>query len=491
MYIKLKLKKLQLAGTKNLIDNKSSTNEFKCPNLPYDNLDGLVNLNSKSWFTTVDNFKQRKVESAFTNLKSLSGNSNSIDFNSKYFLEFLGSWRKLIIELGIKAVVQNLKSKYKQFDNLEEIIISDAYGSTNITSDYDLTLSGPGTYLIVKCILEKWKNYDFNLIKRDRINTERSSQKKELIRTTPKTFRDTFDSNFYLVPDLVLNKTMSNILKNTYKIRLYQVKKINDNWSKYTIIPGKENYDLEINALNNKLNSVSIDKQINDYNNTNNNKLLQSMDNSELRKAHTELLNSHPVSIKYNKLLELAKTLDEFLYSQNGINMIIFKSGNDVIKHVMDMLENSIEGYYCLSTIIAVVYGIQAKKIEDVKIFFNDYKGGWVIAAIENLIDLFIHLKDHNKNIDDNIILKVSKYIYRIYFCLDYYFDGKNNKIKNRMNIAKKLVDKRGGRAEQAKSEIEALKSLIQIPNTFNWNEYKKVFIDDYISDISSKIIKN
>jgi len=396
--------------------------------------------------------------------KEKMGEKLGLKLEPKILLEYLGSYRKLIIEIIIKYASKGIKDSYEG-ESKEAPIIADAFGSTNITSDYDLTLSGPGTYKIVQMIHNFWK------------------------KNSPNTNMTTsFDSNFYLVPNMVLKKKDNPLTKLGVKLMDTKSDKINpeSQWAKY--IPVPDDFiilELEKKALKEKLN-----------------------DNFKPD-------NIQKVDKKYRDLFKDAEILDKHLYIENNDSVIKFNNKKNeqaklaFFRHIMKMMKNSIEGYYCLSTILAIVYGIQAGKEKEIEKEFKDYKKGWLIAAIENLIDLYKHLKGkhktseaaekeqlddgdgHNDGLGPNILLKISKYIYRIYFCLDKYFPN-NATIQEYKKKAKALVDKRSSSDTTFKEAFKEINDTFfkKFTDSVEWENYVEVFLpDDLLNDDSAKII--
>jgi len=295
------------------------------------------------------------------------------DLQVKNYLEYMGAFRKIIIDIIVKKTTNKMSkdkkhiNKYKSFlknNNLNKHIIASALGSTNLTSDYDITFGGPGSYLLIKCIIE-----NFNKINLKNIPT----------------MTQIFDSNFYLMPDLVITNSNINRFKNK-NINLFQV-----NGNHMIPIPNsKDITNLELLKLKNK-------------------------------KDDNRKLTSKNLKKRYNKLLKLGEEMDVFIYQDNYKNSII-KSKLDFFNKIMEIKETEIEAYFCLSTVLTVVYGIQLKKIDEIeKILIQD---NFLVGAVENIIDLYKHQSHsfvNNKDKIRNLSVKVSKYIYRIFFNLDYY----------------------------------------------------------------------
>jgi hypothetical protein len=293
--------------------------------------------------------------------------TNEIQYRT--YLEFMGAFRKIIIEIIVKKTIdkmsRDVKKKYKSFvknGDFKQYIMSSACGSTNATSDYDVTFAGPGSYLLVKCIIDNFKNINL--------------QKKQ-------TMSNMFDSNFYLIPDLIVNKNNINRFKK-HNIDLFKV----DGSHMIPLPNNKHIINLEFNQLKRKKN-----------------------DNRKLTNVN--------ISKRYEQLIKLGGELDAFVYQDNYENSTI-KNNMDFWKKILQMKEVAIEAYYCLSTVSLVVHGIQAKKINQLeKVLIAD---NFLISAAENMIDLYKHHRhSFNKNNNRNLAVKLSKYVKRIFFSLDYY----------------------------------------------------------------------
>jgi len=353
---------------------------MKCPNVDIYNLD-------KELFQNIDKIGGWEKLTKIYN-KEAKDKKNYLESDTnlqvKNFLEYMGALRKIIIDVIVKKTTDRMskdkkhKSKYKSFlknNKFNKYIIASALGSTNLTSDYDITFGGPGSYLLIKCIIE-----NFNKIKLKKMPT----------------MTQIFDSNFYLMPDLVITKNNMNRFKNK-NINLFQV-----NGTHMIPVPNsKDITSLELLKLKNK-------------------------------KDDNRKLTSNNLKKRYNKLLKLGEEMDVFLYQDNFKNSSI-KNKLDFFNKIMEIKETEIEAYFCLSTVLTVVYGIQSKKIDDLeKILIPD---NFLVGAIENIIDLYKHHSHsfvNNQEKIRNLSIKVSKYIYRIFFNLDYYLKKGDSKTRQK-----------------------------------------------------------
>lgn len=326
----------------------------------------------------------------------------SIPIQISNMINFMGIYRKILVDYITKHTINHIINK-KDYSNflhafknkkatLENTTLINAFGSNNPTSDYDVTFAGAGTHIIVKNILNKFNS---------KIGNKHN--------TTMALF---FDSNFYLAPDLIINDYNRNIfIKNNIKLI-----EINKDTNHFLPIPDEKVIPFEFEYLLKKINY----------------------------KTHE---TKDIINMKYNNLMIEAKKLDDLLYKNRIINgedtFTSISFGNninpklDFFIHIMNMFEMSMEAYYCLSTILAVVYSIQAKK----KIDSHMKSYNWLIASLENMIDLVKHQNEacvKSKNNTplqmQNLAIKLSKYIFRIYYCLNKYYNCKDNKNSKKPN---------------------------------------------------------
>jgi hypothetical protein len=304
-------------------------------------------------------------------------------------LKLLGNIRLYIIENTFNCVNKNKDTYYV------------AYGSTNVTSDYDLTIIGKNAsqvmYDMFHSFLKKYGN----------------------------TLPYTYDSNVY-TDGLYLSKDINSNIK--------QVRKLDDKLS--ILLPyDNTNYKYSISFACIKLLDIKINKKLYPK--------LQKF----LNLADEYLIN---LTEDYNKMLKIIKkkyknksfnkkTLNtitdvELNYKNSKkIYKILYENSNpkNIIKYQTTASYFANEAYYLCSTIAVIVLEIQANK--KVKLNKYDYIG----ALIENLGDMNIHICEEIKNSSkpfNMILLKYSKYIYRIYYCLSKISNNSNIK-----NITKKI----------------------------------------------------
>ena len=330
------------------------------------------------WFKLTDIFHKKSIGKK-KNLKL------NVDDN---LLKLLGSIRIFIIDNYFKCINNNKNT------------FCIAYGSTNITSDYDLTIVGKNAndimYKMFFKFLNKYKN----------------------------SLPFTFDTNLYST-GLYLSKSINKNIK--------QITKLDDNLS--IILPfNKNDYIISLSIVCIKLLKLNFNMKL--YPKLN--KYFKFAQNylNQLNEEYINMFNyiKKKYNKKYNKKCLNIITNIELYYNKNKklYNILYGKNNsNNIIKYQTFSSFFANEAYYSCSTIAVVVYEIQANK--KLKLNKNDY----LIALIENLGDFNIHFKEEFKYTSKSIksiLLKYSKYIYRIYYCLSKLIN--NKKI---INILKKI----------------------------------------------------
>lgn len=234
-------------------------------------------------------------------------------------------------------------------------------GSTNITSDYDVTI-----YVDVF----KTTNIQNDIYKLN--NDLYSKYKTDILKA--------FDMNFYLYNNIYPQKSLD---KHFYKI--------NDVYNNILLLKAdKSNYKLQLNYI-----------------------LLKWI---KCKLPHKKFITK--------KIIKKYETLNKDIINKDIINTYNLQSeyaykskynllNNNYSKYIDNTLKAryySLEGYYSISTLQIVLYEISKSK--KLKSNFYDY----ILCIIENWLDLYSHIS-HYKIINESMLLKASKYIYRIYFC--------------------------------------------------------------------------
>ena len=390
--------------------------------------------------------------------------------NLEHLLQFLGAYRKVIIDSVASQTIKTIdKAYYKDVLNMGNIsvnnfIIASAMGSDNITSDYDITFTGPGAYKIVSCLTRKFNEY---------VNRNIYNGKKQ-----KNTMTAVFDSNFYLMPDIVVN---NKVLKRLNKIGIskyfdmeHEFPNVTKSLSLKRIIPipGKDIIDLELVTVKNKISAVDLHP-------------------NETKK----------IEKRYNELVLKSKEIDTFLYGsdKDRSNVIkIITDPNDFFKKVMDIKQTELEAYYCVSTILVVVFGMQAGKFKTSNLYEKLEPGNFLVGAVENIIDLVKHQSHNIDNIpkkgkmekkriesNRNVAVKFSKYFQRILTCMDYYFkkNGKKNPFSKDLELINKVVKNRKFTSDKWGKEVNEYIKKYSLLN-------KLTFGDNWLKSIENSLME-
>ena len=224
----------------------------------------------------------------------------------KHILEFMGAYRKVLIDAVASETIKTIDGS--EYDILQlkgksigNCIVSSALGSTNITSDYDITFTGPGAWKIVNCLVNTFKKYVCDSEKQELIRTVGMSAvsgmthedvKPEKLNCNINTMSGTFDSNFYLMPDIIVNDTIIQRLNNIDVKKFFDMKhtfpsEVSELMLRRLIpIPDDDNiFNLELEYLKYKINDPDPD-----------------------------ITKSEEINKRYGELVKLAKEIDDFLY---------------------------------------------------------------------------------------------------------------------------------------------------------------------------------
>lgn len=364
------------------------------------------------------------INKRFAKEKLLNDNVDS------YILELLGSIRKYTVNNYFLCVNKNRSAN-----------IYLPVGSTNITSDYDVEVIGRDAPEIV------WKMFNKFLDKYDKL--------LPLV----------FDTNLYsvgLYSKLNIINTMevvqipkSNIVSlspkqpNDIKISLYMamIKLLN----------------LQINPtykyIANNLKSSQIYKEELEY--------LFDKEFKKFKKKYKNKYNNTALNLitMYKLNYIYAKKVYSILYGNK-------LSTDLLIKYVCFAQYYSIESYFTPCTINVVVFKLQQK--QNLKLTQIDY----ICSVIENLGDLNEHLLNELKhsNNKQELLLKYSKYIYRLYYSI-----GKANNdtifLDKATAINKNIIPHRGTLNENIKLDFKLM-------------DYNEKSIEKYLSKINNNTFK-
>jgi hypothetical protein len=269
-----------------------------------------------------------------------------------------------------------------------------AFGSTNLFSDYDLTLLGeeaPNVMITMfYMFLKQYKNslpvaFDSNLYCSGYFSTKNIRKIPEIIRV---------DSEISALSPIKSEDKDTCLQFAMLKLTEGQIKGANQ--LKYYEESLKLQKDLDHKIFCNKFKF----EKFSNYNS----ETLQIVRKYQLQSHYSTLL----YDILYGETLDTSKMFD-YVCTSNYF---------------------AIEGYYTPCTINVVVLEIQAGYV--IKLQSFDY----LCSAIENFGDLNIHyheLKESGLS-DEMIVLSLSKYILRVYYSLNKIFNGKYDKYIEDLN---------------------------------------------------------
>ena len=348
----------------------------QCNNNVKDIIDKYITY---GWIELTDIFKKNKVGKEKKLKKCVDDN----------LLKMLGSIRHYIVENLFKCSTQDKNMSYI------------AFGSTNITSDYDLTLTGDKSPQVL------WKMFTLFLEKYHSTTTH------------------AFDTNLYCI----------GLYSNKKSINFREKQKFSGEY--FTIEP-KNKVDKELCLVHAFMKLLGIKtkyKKVNKYLNKAhiNSDFLDNMYHTNYKKVakkypHHNLYTKDLIT-KYKTYTDISKKLFNILYGKN-------KNTKDIIKYATMATYFAIEAYYTPCTVNVVViemqggYNIKLSKIN------------YICSIIENLGDMLHHIGSENNNNKEMVILKYSKYVYRIYYSIGKAFNNKSI-LKKAEKINSKIIPHR------------------------------------------------
>lgn len=312
-------------------------------------------------------------------------------------LDFTGAYRKVLIDYFITGYIAQLdadkgiQAEYAILgdDKLGDVIRYTAFGSKNATSDYDVTLSGPCVHKIVGYLMTSFAD----------------------LTAHDKSMAFVFDSNFYIVPELLIPlKLPGDDVWTKHKIKLFRpyVCDLHDHHHPTCMegteagrrerevavpVPDGDIIEMEWNQIMTKLNQPHA-----------------SSDADALDKE---------VLAKYANLVRLGADLDAFVYKGDKSGLTDKAA---FFRHLFAMKQTSIESYVGVSTVMAVVYGMQAGRMECVHNCMTPLN--FENACLENLLDFTNHWNAQvpSMSADEShalrVFVKLSKYLQRVLVCL-------------------------------------------------------------------------
>jgi hypothetical protein len=318
-------------------------------------------------------------------VKGSEGGASSWVTSAATVLEFLGAYRKLMIDYLLTKYIAKLSASrgakaYEAFlgrtTPLAEQVKFDALGSTNPTSDYDVTVSGPGVHCILARVLA-----DFAAV----------SSAGKPADDDASTMSYMFDSNFYTGPDIL-------------------VKRGERRFDGYTLFypDGGAGSDFRV-AVPVPTTAAVLD-----------------MERAYImRKGAGGEATGKSIKQRYDDMLAVSNRIDALAYKGDGASPI---EQATLFRLLFDLKVTSIEAYYGVSTVLVVVYGMQAKKLDALRGFLGprNYQN----ACLENLFDFTAHWNEYVRHsasrdgtsrtaaTDKLLLIKLSKYLQRMLVCL-------------------------------------------------------------------------
>ena len=361
---------------------------------------------NEGWEAITKNYKSGEVSSPgkerSINKKNQKKHFDTLEPAEKTLaLEFLGSIRKYTVQSYFDCAKAAVKTRT---GNLNEYF---AAGSTNITSDYDVAVTGPDAneimWIMFKKFVKKFKSslphsFDSNLYSSPLyIHTAENGTKIEPLRLSGPLFpRVNYGSrNFTLVPH---NKVHVNEELAWAGIKLLPIfeKYINGKHAKLQEILSnsiqlKTELDLECQSAEGKY------PELQDF----------------LRHGNYDEETKHIIK-NYFLQYTSQKVCQDFVYKS-----LPLKGKQNFFYHSNKANYFSSEAYYTSSAVNSIVVENQlGHKLDFGTRSFDVKRKIYLTAAIENLGDMVNHMTHEKGSNLKKTIVKYSKYLYRIYFCL-------------------------------------------------------------------------
>lgn len=314
---------------------------------------------------------------------------------SRNILAFTGAYRKVLIDYFITQYIARLdadagaKAPYATFLNgrtLGQVVQYTAFGTDNPTSDYDVTLSGPRVHDIVGQLMESFRA----LTKHD------------------KSMAFVFDSNFYIVPELLIPHSFGSVWR--YGIRLFRPYACTRDHEHTACDPACATDDAACEVAVPVPDGPTVEVEWDEIIAT------------KLGKHHAA--SDEEIVRKYAALVRLGAALDAFVYKGRESE---FNDKAAFFKHLFAMKQTSVESYIGVSTVMAVVYGMQGGKMRCVSNFMTAQN--FENACLENVLDFTNHWNvsvptltsfgDDSGSLALRVFVKLSKYLQRVFVCLE------------------------------------------------------------------------
>ena len=386
-------------------------------------------------------------------------------------LEFLGSIRKYTVQSYFDCAKAAVKTKT---GNLNEYF---AAGSTNITSDYDVAVTGPDANEIMWIMFKKF------------------------VKKFKSSLPHSFDSNLYSSPLYI------HTAENGTKIKPLRLPgplfpRVNYGSRNFTLVPhNKVHVNEELAWAGIKLLPI-FETHIKGKHT----KLQEILSNSRLLKTELDL-ECQTAEGKYPELQEFLRTGDYdeetkhiiknyFLQytSQKVCQDFVYKShalkGNqNFFYHSNKANYFSSEAYYTSSAVNSIVVENQlGHKLNFGTRPFDVKRKTYLTAAIENLGDMVNHMTHETGSKLKKTIVKYSKYLYRIYFCLGKAGDTKDAEKADK--IKKDIIPFRKTYNTQVMDKLNSWKTIDFDSKTDTLKSYLDKVIKKVLKNIEDKLNK-
>lgn len=360
--------------------------------------------------------------------------SNADHYIQECLLENLGSLRKLIIHRLFCNIVEGLNNEqcYNEYV---------AMGSTNITSDYDLTIKGSTSNNVMWKMFVKFIDlygvtlpyaFDTNLYSSplhlytqpECLNVT-ATKKVPFINPNLKKqgyYLEYDTKNFTFVPS---NKDEIDMELQFAFLKLSEADSTLEDSTQYSEIQKyiKKTKDLELNknyVFATEFEKMKQNKDVNDC-----------FDNLKIT-DETESNNNKRLIMDYKKQYDAQDPVQKYIYTSD--NTTYQNKGKDLFKNSNTANYWSSEAYYTSSACNTIIIDIQMNKGKPYML--NKYrkkappipdniiKKIYLCSAIENLADMIHHIDSHldNNPTNDDVMLtliKFSKYLYRFYYSIE------------------------------------------------------------------------
>jgi hypothetical protein len=297
---------------------------------------------------------------------------------AEILIGFVGAYRKLVVDFLLQRAARNVDagpyaSHLREIGaaSIFEALHTEALGSNAPTSDYDMTLAGPAAHLILRNVMDT------------------------VAALTRSTTARLFDTNLYIAPALAPAPSRRAYLARA-GIPLLEVGSGGGGGSARLAV------------------CVPLPPRGEDFIGAERESILGKLGKDDAA------LTDEQIRKRYAALAALGERIDAMAYRDDGKGEV---DAARFYETLLQMNREGIEGYHGLSTILAVVYGMQGGRMDRVKVslsrkhFFN--------AALENAIDLANHWAAARGKVRDDaamqakVLAKLAKYGKRAALCLE------------------------------------------------------------------------